>query len=176
MFQVATRMRRNLRPGGCGGGATGELRDHRVGAEPAHRLARRVRRAADVRQQHDVLELREARREARLVLVHVEARARDRARAQRRHERGLVDDRAARGVHEHRGRLHARERGRVDQVVRLAREGAMQRDDVGALEQLLERDEARAELALPFRCWAGGAREWTRISQSKPRRSVAATR
>ena len=45
---------------------------------------------------------------------------------QRALERGGVDDRAARGVDEQRRRLHARERGRVDQVARLRRERAVE--------------------------------------------------
>ena len=54
---------------------------------------------------------------------------------QRVGERGLVDDRAARRVDEDRRRLHARERGGVDQVARGGGERHVERDDVGAVER-----------------------------------------
>ena len=59
--------------------------------------------------------------------------------AQRLDQRGLVDDRAARRVDEVRGRLHLRRARGVDQVARLGRQRAVQRDDVGGREQLVER-------------------------------------
>jgi hypothetical protein len=47
-------------------------------------------------------------------------------------------------------RFIPRESARIDQVVGLARERTVQRHDVGPLEQLVEHDETRAELALPL--------------------------
>ena len=44
-------------------------------AQVAHRLARLARRAADVRQQHDVVHREQRLRNVRLVGEHVEARA-----------------------------------------------------------------------------------------------------
>ena len=67
-----------------------------------------------------------------LALEHVEAGREQPAGVQRVGQRGLVDDRAARRVHEHRGRLHEREPAGVDQVVRVASPpGHVQRHDVG---------------------------------------------
>src|SRR5215218_10773911 len=57
-------------------------------------------------------------------------------------ELGHVDDRSARGVHEVRVAAHAGKRLGVDQVARLRRQRAVQRDDVRALEQLAELDAA----------------------------------
>ena len=50
-------------------------------------------------------------------------------------ERGLVDEAAAGGVHEDRGRLHRGERVGVDQVARLGGERGVQRDDVGVAQR-----------------------------------------
>ena len=67
-------------------------------AQVAHRLPRLARRAADVRQQHDVVHREQRRRDVRLVGEDVEPGGLDRARLQRRDQRRLVDDRAARDV------------------------------------------------------------------------------
>ena len=69
-------------------------------AQVAHRLARLARRAADVRQQHDVVHRQQLGRNVRLVGEHVEPGTLDRARLERRDQRRLVDDRAARDVDE----------------------------------------------------------------------------
>ena len=53
-------------------------------AQVAHRLARLVRRAADVRQQHDVVHREQRRRDVRLVGEDVEAGALDRSRLRAR--------------------------------------------------------------------------------------------
>ena len=63
--------------------------------------------------------LRSAGVDLGLVLEHVEAGAGDPARPQRAHERGLVDDRTARGVDEEGGLLHQLELARADLVARL---------------------------------------------------------
>jgi hypothetical protein len=63
------------------------------------------RRAADVRRQHGILRLEQAR-VLRLAFVHVEARAGDAAALERRDERGLVHDRPARRVDQIRGGFH----------------------------------------------------------------------
>ena len=55
---------------------------------------------------------------------------------QRVAQRGLVDDRPARGVDEDRGRLHRGQGAGVDQMGRLRCQRAVQRDDVGGGEQL----------------------------------------
>ena len=98
--------------------------------------------------EHRVLELEQAGVHLRLVLEHVEAGAGDHARRERLGERGLVDDRAACRVDEVGVAAHlAQPRGR-DQMRRLGRERAVERDDVARLEQLVELDEAGLELGL----------------------------
>ena len=83
-----------------------------------------------------------------LPLEHVEPRPGDRAGSEGRGERRLVDDRPSGRVDEKRGRLHPGQRGSIDQVVRLGAERAVERDDVGARQQLLECEMARPELRL----------------------------
>ena len=73
-----------------------------------------------------------------LALEHVEAGGEQPAVVQRVGERVFVDHRAARGVHEHRGRLHQREPARVDEVAGRVAAGHVQRHDVGRREQLVE--------------------------------------
>ena len=107
-------------------------------AEHPHRHAGLARRAAEVRRQHDVLERDQAFLDRGLMLVHVERRAGDHARTQRLDERPLVDDRPARRVDEHRGRLHPGQPGRVEEMARLGRRRAVDADDVGAGEERVE--------------------------------------
>jgi hypothetical protein len=52
------------------------------------------------------------------VLEHVQARARQVAALQRRDERGLVHQRAARAVDQHRAGAHGGQRVRIDDVAR----------------------------------------------------------
>ncbi|CAM2166773.1 hypothetical protein PSAC2689_150179 [Paraburkholderia sacchari] len=78
---------------------------------------------------------------------------------QRFHERSFVHESAARRVDEERTARHARECVRIDQVVRRRREGAVQRNDVAAGEQRVERHAffARIRAALLMRlCAARG--------------------
>src|SRR5204862_7378123 len=57
----------------------------------------------------------------------------------------LVDDTAAGEVHEEGGLLHQREQALAHQVTRFRAERAMQRDEVGFAEELVESDRAAAE-------------------------------
>ena len=91
-----------------------------------------------MRSQHHVGQRGETGCERGLALEHVQGRRSDAALAQCAHQRGLIDDRPARGVDEHRARLHARELRGTDQVARLGRERNVQRHVVGALEQLVK--------------------------------------
>ena len=59
--------------------------------------------------------------------------------AERPGQRFFVDDRSARGVDEIRRSLHPCERATIDQVPRGRREGRVNRDDIRADEQLVER-------------------------------------
>src|ERR1700733_831797 len=75
----------------------------------AHHDARGARGAADVRREDHVREAGELRMEARLALEDVQARAGDALLLQRLDQGGVVDDAAARAVHEDRGGLHPRD-------------------------------------------------------------------
>ena len=68
----------------------------------------------------------------RLLGVDVERGAGDRALAQRRQQRVLVDDRPARGVDQQRRRLHQRELARADQPARAVAEPRVDREHVAS--------------------------------------------
>ena len=127
---------------------------------------------ADVRSEHDVLELEQLRRDLRLVLVDVEPGAAEPplVAAPRPAQRASTSP-PRDGVHEDRARLHARERARVDQVMRLGRERDVQRHEVRALQQLVERRRARRRAAARLR--GGASAPCTAASTSKPRSSSA---
>ena len=115
----------------------------------AHRGAGLERRAAQVRQQHRVLQRDQARMHGRLPLVDVETGGGDAPGPQRLDQRGLVDHRAARGVDQHRRRLHQREPAGVDQVMGGGATRAVQRDHVACGEQCIDRiDVLRAAFGL----------------------------
>ena len=86
-----------------------------------HAFAQLEHRAAEMRRQHHVRHLHELRRHLGLVLVDVEARARDLLVLQRPHQRRLVDHRPARGVDDEGRGLHQRELPVAHQVPRLRR-------------------------------------------------------
>ena len=67
---------------------------------------------------------------------------------ERAHQRRLVDDRAARGVDEERGLLHQAELARADLMAGLRVERRVQRDEIGFLQQLVERHEGEPRFAL----------------------------
>ena len=75
----------------------------------------------------------------------------DLAVPQRALERRRVDDRTARRVHEHRGRLHRAQGVVVDQVLRLVGQVDVQADEVGLAQQVVHLDAARPELRLLLR-------------------------
>ena len=80
----------------------------------------------------------------RLFLVDVEGGAGDQPLLQRPRERGFVDNGPARRVDQICGALHLRQRLLVDQMVRLRRQRAVQRHDVGGGQQPIERHRRRA--------------------------------
>ena len=83
------------------------------------------------------------------LVVHVEPGRGDRARPQCLDQRPLVDDRSARGVDQRRGRLHQRELGGAEQAAGAVAEHEVDRQHVGALEQLLLGDLARTPNSAP---------------------------
>ena len=103
-------------------------------------------------------------------LEHVERRAAQLAPHERARERLLVDDRAARGVDEDRGRAHPAQLGRADQQPRAREQRGVQRHDVGGGEQL--RPARRAPR--PASGTATGSD--TRMRAPKPRTRSATSR
>ena len=72
----------------------------------------------------------------RLLLEHVERRAGQAPARERAQEGGLVDDPAARDVHEPRPRLHAGEGGVIDEVAGGGRERHVEGDEIGLGEHV----------------------------------------
>ena len=101
-----------------------------------------------MRRQHHVLQLEQLRVNLRLLLVDIEAGGEDAAVLQRRAQGGLVDDRAAGGVDEHRGRLHPLQLWRGDQVPGRLGQRYVDADEVRLAEQRVEVGARHAELAL----------------------------
>ena len=77
----------------------------------------------------------------RLLLEHVEPGPGDPAAGERRVEGALVHDRPAGGVDQVSPRLHQPELRRADQVVRLARQRAVDRDEVALAQQRVQVDQ-----------------------------------
>ena len=75
-----------------------------------------------------------------LGLEDVDPGARDPAGRERLDERGVVDDRSARGVQEVGGRLHRREEVPVDEAARVVAQREVQRDEVRAPRELEQGD------------------------------------
>ncbi len=141
---------------GVRGFFTGEDGDDVGRGHLRHARARGVAGAADVGGDDDVGEAVEGVVEGeRLGDGHVEGGAADNARLQRLDERVLIDYAAARGVHEDGGVLHGGELGGADEPFGLGAVRNVQRDEVGAFQQLREGDPFEVERALEL--GAGGA-------------------
>ena len=82
---------------------------------------------------------------ARLTLEHVESRSGEGAGLQRRRQRRVVDDAAARDVGQRRGRLHQAQLGGTDRVVRGSRVGQHQHQVIGLAQQRRLVDVAGAQ-------------------------------
>ena len=115
-----------------------ESGDDLLGDDDARAVLRLVGRGGEVRCDDDLVEP-EQRPVVGLAREDVERRAGELAGRDRLRERLLVDERAARSVHEPGAVPHVRDRLAVDQAVRLVGERRMERDDVGRGEQLLDR-------------------------------------
>ena len=116
-----------------------EHRDDVTHREIGHRQPRLAGGAAEVRREHGILERQQFRVHCWFAFEHVECRPRDQPFTQRPRERGLVDDRSARRVHQIRRAFHAREGPLVDQLPRVGGQRHVQADDVGCGEQAIER-------------------------------------
>ena len=128
------------------------LRDaDRLSGEPRFDVLDRVheilavivfRRVAEMRAQHDVFErAQDVVLRQRLDVVDVERGAADGLALHRVDERGFIDDRSARRIHENGIRLHQRELLRADEAACAVRQHEMNGDDVGAAKQLFLGDE-----------------------------------
>ena len=99
----------------------------------------------------------ELRVDRRLVLEDVEAGAGERVRLQALDQRRLVDDRAARRVHDDGARAHQLQPAAREEVVGGGRRRAVHRDDVDARQHLVEAvPVGRLELLLGPRARPGG--------------------
>src|SRR5216683_2909652 len=110
---------------------------HVRGRDPGHGAARLEGRRSDVRSKHNIRHGAEARADGRLELVNVESGAAEVAALEGVAEGALIDDRASRGVDDERAPLHPGERGRVDQMLRLAAERRVDRNDVTGCQQTI---------------------------------------
>ena len=81
-----------------------------------------------------------------LLREHVEGGARDMTRLKRFRDGRLIDQAAARAIDHASAFFHFLERGRIDDVARLVGERCVQRDEIGAREQLVEIDLLDAEI------------------------------
>ena len=112
--------------------------DDLLGDDDARAVLRLVGRGGEVRRDDDLVEP-EQRPVVGLAREDVERGAGELPGRDRLRERLLVDERAARGVHEPGAVAHVRDRLAVDQAARLVGERRVERDDVGRGEQLLHR-------------------------------------
>ena len=131
---------------GVGHQVAGEREPDRPRDRDARLLLGLVGAGTEVRGGDDVLELEQRRVGARLAGVDVEPGGSDPALLQRGEQRRLVDDAAAGGVDEDQRRLDGGELVGADDAHRLGGLRQVHRDDVGAAQQLVERDQADAHL------------------------------
>ncbi len=113
-------------------------------------LARLTRRPRDVRCHDQVRDIAREQRVAvhrRFLLQHVDGGAAEAPAAQRIGQRYRVDQRPARGVDQHRVRLHSCESLRADQALGRGRERAVQAQHVDHRQQLVQVHAARLSLA-----------------------------
>ena len=121
-------------------GQPAERRHDLLGDHDAGAILRLARRARQVRREQEVGRVAQRRvGRQRLLREDVQRGARELARAQRRDERLLVDERAARGVDEQRAGPQQRQARRVDQAARRRRDRQVEADDVGHRERRLDR-------------------------------------
>ncbi len=128
---------------------TGEREAHRAGDGDTGLLLRLVRGGTEVRGGDDLVELEQRGVRAGLLRVDVEAGTGDPALLQRRVQRLLVDDPAARGVDDAHARLDLAQRLVADQTEGLGRLGEVDGDEVGDLQQLVQREHLDAHLCGP---------------------------
>src|SRR5438874_630019 len=128
-------------------GAGGEVLDHRVADDGGDVLLGVLGGSTEMRRADEVRALEERMIAGRRLLFEdVERGASDPAGEQRLGERLLVDEPAAGAVDDQRAGLHPGKLRGADHVLRLLVQRNVQRDGIGALPDLLERDQLDAEL------------------------------
>ena len=115
-----------------------------------HAHLRFLGRAADMRRNHNARVLPQTLVVRRLVLKHVERRAREFSRVQRGEQRFMIYQGPARDIEQARARFHHFEFPRPDQFLRLACDRRVQRNEIRGAQQLLERDEFDLHRLRPF--------------------------
>ena len=85
------------------------------------------------------------------VFEHIEGGAGDMARFERVIERVLDDEAAARAIDDAHALLHLGDRRRIDDAARLVGQRRVQRDEIGAAEDVVELDLLDADLDRPLR-------------------------
>ena len=100
-----------------------------------------------MRRAHDVWMAEQRILRCRLLDEHVERGARDMAGVERCAQRCLVDQSATRAIDDADALLHRGERLGVDDVLGLLGERRVQRDEVGAPDQIVERRPSRRQAA-----------------------------
>ena len=131
---------------GVGDRAVDQIVRHLLGDLERDVLLRLGGGGAEMRRADDVREAEERARLGRLGDEDVDAGAGDLAGLDRRGERLLVDQAAAGAIDDADAVLHLGDRRRVDDVLRLLGERRVQRDEIGAAEELVELDLVDAEL------------------------------
>ena len=103
-----------------------------------------------MRRAHDILHAEQRVVGRRLDLEHVDAGARHLAALQRFDQVGLDDQAAARAIDDAHAVLHRGDRLGVDDVAGLVGQRRVQRDEIGAGEQLVQFDLFDAEFRSPL--------------------------
>ena len=122
-----------------------ERRQRRLRRRQRHAELRLHRRRRQVWRGDDVVQPQEGRAGRRLPLEDVERRPRQPAARQRRGQRRLVHQPAARAVHHVGARLQPRQLARADHPLRLGLQPQVQRQDVGARQEVVERQRVRPD-------------------------------
>src|SRR6185312_14013110 len=130
---------------GVGNGTREQEVGHLLGDLHRDVFLRLAGRRAEMRRRHDIVATEQDVLLGRLDREYVERRARDLAGIQRRLEVFLDDEAAARAIDDAYAVFHLRDRGGADDVARLVGQRRVQRDEVGAREQLVELDLLDAE-------------------------------
>ena len=135
---------------GIGDGAAGEIVRHLLGDLQRDVFLRLRGRGAEMRRADHVRQREQRIVGRRLGHEHVERRSGDAPRRQRLEQSRLVDQPAAGAIDQAQALFRQLQRFGVDDIAGLVGERGMQRDEVGAAQQLFEPDFLDAEVERPF--------------------------